>query len=214
MTTQLSDRILYRGEVFDLLSSPFSPYEHGLFPGADSSDCWRGYVAHYAIRDDRLLLTYLSLAEPEQPLMLDDQGSRVSSPAGYPPLNGVSAVRDTSFMEGSWHFHDVDLQIDFSGSLTLCRLPRHLDVPDYWEGRDNPAPDDYEHVVQLEVEQGNVVSEQELCVPQADAKTEMPPFAPVDPYTSGEWSEAPGEVDEDFFSGWEEGLAPPQEKKP
>lgn len=180
MTTQMGDSLVYRGEVFDFLEGLFSPYEHGLQPGADSSDGWRGYVAYYAVRDGRLLLTDLSLAEPEQPLMLDDEGNEVALPPGYPPLNGVEAVRDTSLSGGSWHYHNVDLPLDYTGTLTLCRLPLHQDVPEFWEARDNPDEEDFEHVVRLTVEAGRVNGEQEIRVPEVSSQAPLEPPMPVD----------------------------------
>ncbi len=182
MTTQLQDGLSYQGEVFDVREGLFSPDEHGLHPGNDSSACWRGWQAHYEIRDGQLLLTTLLLAQPMQFLEFDDAGNEISKPPRYPALNGVEAVRLSGHMDSSWAFEDVDLPLDYSGTLTLCRLPRHLDVPDYWEARDNPDLDDFEHVVQLTLDKGRVTGEvlvREPVDPVAE-EDDLLLFAPVD----------------------------------
>ncbi len=187
MTMQLQDSIFYQGEGFDVLESPFSPQEHGLFPGDDSSACWRGFVAHYAIVDDRLCLMDLSLADPLQLLRFDEQGREVDAPAVYPPLNGVSPVRDTAFMEGNWHYRDLQFPLDYSGTLTLCDLPRQQDNADYWEGRDHPDEDDFDSVIRLTLEQGLV---KEAVVvrtpPPAEAAGDTPDLPPPLPPEAGE----------------------------
>lgn len=214
MTTQLQDSLHYQGEAFDVLEGLFSPWEHGFSPGSDSSACWRGYVAFYAIRDGQLLLTDLSLADPEQPLVLDEEGNERQVRVHYPALNGVDAVRDTAFVEGNWHFREVDLPLDYSGTLTLCRLPRHLDVPEYWEGRDNPDEDDFEHVLRLTLENGRLIAEETVSVAQeALPVSEALISVPVDPGSLPEVNEGTAELDEGFLKEWGDFLPPDDEKK-
>ena len=205
MTSQLKDSLCYRGEAFEVLEGLFSPWEHGLSPGSDSSACWRGYVAFYAIRDAQLYLTDLSLADPEQPLVFDEDGNECRVRVHYPALNGVAAIRDTAFVEGSWHFREVDLPLEYSGTLTLCRLPRHLDVPEYWEGRDNPGEDDFEHVLRLTLENGRVIAEATVSVPQESSTTrEAFPPVPVEPGVPGDVRHGRAAADDDCLKAWDD----------
>lgn len=218
MTTQLQDSLSYQGEAFEVREGLFSPWEHGISPGSDSSGCWRGYVAFYAIRDGLLVLTNLSLADPEQPLAFDEDGNEIQERASYPALNGVTAIRDTAFMEGNWHYREVDLPLDYSGTLTLCRLPRHLDVPDYWEGLDNPDEEDFEHVLRLTLEKGRVIAEEVVRVPQDRPQDEssVSQFfepAPVDPDALPQVNHGTADLDEDFLKEWGDFLLPDDDKK-
>lgn len=215
MTTQLQSGLSYQGLAFDVLEGLFSPQQHGLFPGSDSSGCWRGWFASYAIRDGILLLACLTLAEPEQFLELDEQGNDISKPARYSPLNGVEAVRLRGRIDGSWEFEDVDLPLDYTGTLTLCRLPRHTDVPEYWEARDNPDLDDYEHVLQLTLDKGRVIAEQIVREPLATAEGNdapppepVPPLAPSPSEPGRDW----GGDGSDIGSAWDDFFLPDDDK--
>ncbi len=212
MTTQLQDGLFYQDEGFDLLESPFSPWEYGLEPGEDSSHCWRGYTANYAIQDGQLLLSYLGLAEPIQYLRFDENGQEITQPIRYPPLNGVLPVRDTSFVTGSWHYHELNMPLDYTGTLTLCRLPRHQDDPDYWEGRDNPDLEDFEHVLQLILEKGRVIAEKEVCVPQPESEDNLPLPLPVGTGEAGERKDGTFDVDEEFLREWGIEPLPPRDE--
>lgn len=74
MTAQFPDTIDLDGEEYAVAgvrgSGLFQPLEHGLKPVPRVTACWRGYVCHYALAGDQLLLRGLevSTAEAARPL--------------------------------------------------------------------------------------------------------------------------------------------------
>lgn len=60
MTAQTSERLLYNGESLDMLTEPLAPFLDSLpSPPAFqhfSTGCWRCYVGHWEIKNERLYL--------------------------------------------------------------------------------------------------------------------------------------------------------------
>lgn len=63
-TAQTPDRLFYKGKERALFANPLEDFYEGktrpnffIEPGAISSGCWRGYVAHWKIEEDQLFLT-------------------------------------------------------------------------------------------------------------------------------------------------------------
>jgi hypothetical protein len=69
MTAQIGDSIRYAGEYYDLVGvSPDNPADELLDPErfgirtfSDCTACWRGYVATYGLRENRLVLEELGI---------------------------------------------------------------------------------------------------------------------------------------------------------
>jgi hypothetical protein len=65
MTAQVADSLLWNGIEHDIVAIddvwPFSPRAHGFEPVSPYTACWRGYVAHYAIVEGRLVLRQLDI---------------------------------------------------------------------------------------------------------------------------------------------------------
>lgn len=60
MTTQIAERVRYKGEDEAMCTTPLSEYfeKNGIRPKFElvSSDLWRGYIGNWEIVDDRLYL--------------------------------------------------------------------------------------------------------------------------------------------------------------
>lgn len=69
MTRQIAEKLIYNGQKYELHTEPLRPYfyEHPIERSSrtliESTDCWRGYVGHWAIEDDKLYLVELDCLE-------------------------------------------------------------------------------------------------------------------------------------------------------
>ena len=69
MTVQLPEKLTYNGQKYELHTEPLRPYfyEHPIERSSrtliERTDCWRGYVGHWAIEDDKLFLVELDCLE-------------------------------------------------------------------------------------------------------------------------------------------------------
>jgi len=110
MTTQIPNTILYRDQhycIADLkVKGLFKPAMFGIKVTPAGSMCWRGYVCHYAIQNQRLELDTLSVATNE--------------PA--PNLFGVKP--EPPEQKGAcWNavYQDLRLPITYTGNLTIAK---------------------------------------------------------------------------------------------
>ena len=69
MTRQIAEKLTYNGQKYEMHTKPLSPYlaEHPIELSGrthiERTDCWRGYVGHWAIEDDKLYLVDLDSFE-------------------------------------------------------------------------------------------------------------------------------------------------------
>ena len=69
MTRQIAEKLTYNGQKYEMHTKPLSPYlaEHPIELSGrtriESTGCWRGYVGHWAIEDDKLYLIELDSFE-------------------------------------------------------------------------------------------------------------------------------------------------------
>ena len=65
MTAQIPDTVLIDGNRYDLCGirgeGLFDPADHDIATEAQDTACWRGYVCHYAVANNQLLLDDLQL---------------------------------------------------------------------------------------------------------------------------------------------------------
>ena len=80
MTEQICDKLTYNGKEYDIHNEPLYPYLIRNYPtnlfrpsnNTIQTDCWRGYVGHWAIEDDKLYLLELDCLELPPRNALDD----------------------------------------------------------------------------------------------------------------------------------------------
>ena len=78
MTVQIAEKLTYNGQKYKLHTEPLRPYlykhtiESSVSTSYRRSDCWRGYVGHWAIEDDKLYLIELDSFEIPHRNALDD----------------------------------------------------------------------------------------------------------------------------------------------
>lgn len=177
MTTQLPDCFQLEGERYDVLGStgaePFSPQALGLEPVPTSTGRWRGYLCHYALDGDKLVLDRLEIG-----LRLPAQGGGQVAPA----INGVSPGESDPYV--GYIYEQVSLGLRYSGKMTLARdrivgMPGSLVVPMAW---------DYRRVVELHFEEGCLVGRRDISDLMAASREQGigSPLGSLDPGLSGE----------------------------
>ena len=78
MTLQIKEKLTYNEQKYKLHTEPLKPYldEHPIErlgrTHIKRTDCWRGYVGHWAIEDDKLYLVELDSFEIPHRNALDD----------------------------------------------------------------------------------------------------------------------------------------------
>ena len=70
MTLQIREKLTYNGEVYEMFDEPLESYHYkydierlNRTQTIFSTNCWRGYVGHWAIEDDKLYLVELDCLE-------------------------------------------------------------------------------------------------------------------------------------------------------
>ena len=79
MTVQIAEKLIYNGQKYDLHTEPLKSYlyKHPIerlnrTQTIFSTNCWRGYVGHWAIEDNKLYLVELHSFEIPHRNALDD----------------------------------------------------------------------------------------------------------------------------------------------
>jgi hypothetical protein len=120
MTAQFPDEFIFNGVEYSIAGihgqSLFDSEEHGLHPVGTCSACWRGYVATFALVENRLVLSRLSV-------QLGKLGERISflNDVG-PQINGKEpalAVGQPALFNNI--YDDLNLPLVFSGGLLIAR---------------------------------------------------------------------------------------------
>lgn len=126
MTAQVHDRVVWEGRDCLLVgidgTGLFDPWEHGLRTQPTTTANWRGCVAHYGVRDDRLLL-----------LELTDVGLAIEPGRPPPSLRGTLPQGERGFA-----YPDLNWPLDFTGRLLIGRgfiqaLYRHMGFHPAWK---------------------------------------------------------------------------------
>lgn len=148
MTVQIHDRVLWNHQDHLLVGvggeGLFDARAHGLETRPTTTANRRGWAAHYAIQDDRLILTELS-----------DVGLWVGPGAAPATLFGVQAVAEGP---GSYRFPELHHPVPFTGNLLIARgfirsLYRHMGFHPAWK---------FEESWDLVLDDGRLIEAREL----------------------------------------------------
>lgn len=146
MTAQIPDLVMFNGIAYTLAAIDghglFDPADHGLQVVPTSTANYRGYQAHYAVRDGRLLLT-----------ALHDVGLRDAVEGTSPDTLPRVAGRTPLWQGYSLAYDNLDLEVPFSGGLLIAdgfihELYVHMGFHPAWKFR---------RVHELIVEDGRII---------------------------------------------------------
>jgi hypothetical protein len=154
MTRQAADLVFYKGEEYEFLgdSSGQLPMlkQFGLTVGVVSTDCYRGYIAEYAVDDDHFYLTRLSVQDAND---------------NYPEIGGVKPAIKRGELPV---YEGLSEPITIDGAIVIGK-----DFPDDWQGFDIRAPHDYIVVLKLTVKRGIVQSVTDISQQAAAIRSEL-----------------------------------------
>ena len=162
MTAQASDSLTYRGEVYQLAGvrgeGLFDPLEYGLDLVPTTTANWRGYVAHYAVVDDRFLLDALTDVGLRE--AVDEESMRKLAPT----IQGRAATWKPGVV-----YEDMDLPMAFTGRLLIGRgflrdLYVHMGFHPAWK---------FEHVLELVLADGTLQQVNDQSADVAKARREI-----------------------------------------
>ena len=152
MTGQINDTFNYKGTNYSISAIEY-PKEFfeisalGLAPSSFSTACWRGYVAYFAIDDDRhLILKHLNT----------NKGSLEES--AVPKINGKAPISKEDSFGSSLDYKDVDLPLPYSGGVLITDGFIH----ERYVHMGFQSPLSYELVIELKFKNGLFMGETDL----------------------------------------------------
>ena len=164
MTGQISDGFRYQGRDFDIArisdeKTWFKPSRLRLRPEAPTTACWRGFLAHFALADDRLVLDQLHVF-----LVGKDR-----APTAGPSIKGVKPKGPSA--EHDWfnnHYLDLCYPLKYTGRLLLgagfiSELYVHMGAQLPWK---------YEEVHELVFQEGVLVEAHDRSKPMIAVRQE------------------------------------------
>jgi hypothetical protein len=155
MTAQIPDRFKYRGKDYSLAEQRgtglFNPKAHRMKLTAPHTACWRGFVAHYEVRNDQLRLNALCLWSDQVetlPLLL----------YGAPLHLREGEVVDPLYGSYDGAYENCPEPVLYTGSLLLAdgfisELYEHMGFHPAWK---------YREVQELHFRQGALVKVRDL----------------------------------------------------
>ncbi|MHA1202959.1 MAG: hypothetical protein ACTSQ4_10625 [Candidatus Heimdallarchaeaceae archaeon] len=143
MTGQIADSFLYKDEEYSLSGISegelFSPLDYKLLPRAATTACWRGYVLYLTIKDEFLTLVDMEINAEEEP-----------------EINGVKPlIREQSLR---LHYQDLNIKLGFSGKIIIAKNF----IQEMYVHMGFQRPTAYRTVIELEFDQGKLISEKDL----------------------------------------------------
>lgn len=172
MTAQIEDKFIYHDKEYKLVGISggklFEPSEFDIEPEGVSTDCYRGYLAYFAVSEGRLTLDNLHVN-----LFKGDKEDGAFSRNEYvdkegPEINGVKPLEQSE--DKSYRFNniyqDLNYQIDYSGGLLIADkfiqdLYVHMGFQPAWK---------YEKVIELTFENGILQEEVDQSEKMAKAR--------------------------------------------
>lgn len=114
MTAQAHDLFLYRDHSYTLVGiseerPPFDPAEAGISVVMHSTACYRGFIATFALDDERLVLKNL----------LANTLDKNAAPVPGRPLNGVTPAGPKEKYDFPSSYSDVNLPLAYTGGLLI-----------------------------------------------------------------------------------------------
>ncbi|WP_299901332.1 hypothetical protein [uncultured Aquimarina sp.] len=166
MTAQISDHIIYQGEIYDLTGYteeiPFFVESFGLNPVGKTTACWRGFQRTFIIDKDQLLIQGVDIN-------LKKENSKKSP---LPSINGVTPntkVRRPKSFFFNTEYEGLNYLIEYSGSLLIGKdfirnLYVHMGFHPAWK---------YEKVLEFEFNHGVLVKIEDLSKKMKGIRAEL-----------------------------------------
>ncbi len=156
MTAQFSDIVFFREEEYALTDLQgddlFHPSQYDMHPDSTCTACWKGFVASYAVKQDKLILKNLDIN-------LEKSRKKYFWSSDNPEINDKKPS-DGEALYGlfDYHFQDVDLPLSYTGWMLIGegfiqKLYVHMGTHPAWK---------YKKVYKLEFEKGELVASHDV----------------------------------------------------
>ena len=148
MTGQIPDKVIFNGDVFDLVGVKgeglYEPFDFGLVPKSPHTANWRGFVSTYEISNNILLLKEFEVS------IKDEDKS-------YPEINNV---KPESRKESLDHldYKNINLKTEYTGTLLIAK--DFIDSMYIHMGFQSPLS--FETVFELEFKEGKLINQENL----------------------------------------------------
>jgi len=141
MTAQFPDTVKYGRAGYDLIgvsgNGLFEPQAYGMEPVVHSTACYRGYICHYGIKENALVLAHVSIS--------------LENGAEGPTIHGTQPSSDEYWAA---RYEDLDMPLRFTGGLLLGRDF----IRDMYVHMGFQKPHRYRDVKEIVLRDGKVVS--------------------------------------------------------
>ncbi len=199
MTAQITDKFTYNEDDYSIVGmksedpfirTPFNPLQYDLDPVSYSTACWRGYQAHFMIKNDKYIIDRIDINLSEY-----KDRKLIFRPDPIPDIEGRIAIKNEKLKnvwpEFEYSYLNMDLIIPFSGNLLIGtdfvgEFYVHMGFHPAWK---------YRKVLELKLEKGIVVNIEDKSVEMKKIRDEMRikgekiRLKNPDKYKPGEWIE-------------------------
>jgi hypothetical protein len=148
MTGQIPDKVIFNGDIFDLVGVKgeglYEPLDFGLVPISPHTANWRGFVSTYEVSEGILLLKELEVSIKDE-----DQS--------YPEINNVKPEsRKESLVK--LDYKNVNLKTIYTGTLLIAK--DFIDSMYVHMGFQSPLS--FEIVLELEFKEGKLINQENV----------------------------------------------------
>jgi len=168
MTAQFPDEFIFNDTVYSVAGihgdPPFDPDWYAMNPVSPVTACWRGFICTFAIHDNELILSRLSIH------LGKIEGSGKFIPLVGPQINGRDpALAIGPLPEFNNIYEGVDLPLPFTGGLLIARdfikeLYVHMGFHPAWK---------YREVWELLFDDGILTDSQDVSIKLAELREKL-----------------------------------------
>lgn len=159
MTAQIDDNFDYNRKQYSISAIEYPAkffviQELGIDPEMASTACYRGYIATFKLRDNRLVLSALNTNNSNgkaQPVTLNNVHPAVVTPEGL-----VSNYRQWR----EWHYKKINLPLSYTGAILIT----DDFISDMYIHMGHQSPLSYREVIELSFRSGELVRTEDLSM--------------------------------------------------
>ena len=138
MSSQITDPFIWEKTRWSFIEAEnildlFDPEEYGMIPESISTDCWKGFIITFRVKNRQLYLDDLIIHNANKK---------------YPRINGMKPRRDRNYWHMK-HYEDIGLKLDYSGRILIGKNKIDEYKEDAFDG-----PYSYERVYELVFDNG------------------------------------------------------------
>lgn len=158
MTLQISDKLKYNSKTYELLQEDgeaylFNPLKYGFDIYDKSSDCWKGHISTYSIKNNYLVLDRLEI-----------NSNKKINLNNIKPNKGIliyfiSKLKIWKMIGFDYIYKNINLKINYTGKILIGFDEIKCDFDDnYYDENYVLSPHSFKEVIKLEFIKGRLVN--------------------------------------------------------